>query len=535
MQNTVKQTDKVTAIYLRLSKEDEIKGESNSIANQRKICLDYAQQNSMDNVVEFIDDGYSGSVFDRPQIIELKQQVEMGLVHTVIVKDLSRLGRNYIESGHLRTSFFPNHFVTFISVVDGYDSRVKPTGSDDMQTIIREIFNDFYSSDTSAKVRAVKMKQAEKGERVTGKTPHGYRYCIEQKRLIIDKKSSEIVKRIYDMCLAGHSTAYIASYLSNEKILTPSEYYKNVNKNKLWTHTSVTNILKRKEYAGHLVTRQSYILSHKNKKVISLNEEEQIVHYNHHEPIISQEQWDMVQTLLLQKKRTVTRMGEQPIYSGHLFCATCGNVLNLSRSNNMEKARWSYVCGRSRKKQCTPHSVLVNFIETEAERQVLDIIHLVNRNEVLLYDTLLSNKLEEQKLFLHKKQKEIAEIEKELVQTEQLIVTLYEDKIQGKLPEMRYDILAKATDKKLSQLKERLEKSKKEEQPAKDELLNVKQFIELAKKYKDLKKLCSTSLRELTEKIVILERHENLSPVARVKIFFRYINDVNIANLQEIS
>ncbi|MCL1994925.1 MAG: recombinase family protein [Defluviitaleaceae bacterium] len=503
---------KTAAIYLRFSNDDQASDESISIANQRTICEKFALENRFYKVREFVDDGISGTTFERPAFSEMVNLIKEGEISAVIVKDLSRFGRDYIKVGQYMETFFPEWGVDFIAIADNYDSRKNDNNAE--IAIFKNFFNDWYPRDISKKIRAVNDMKVKSGKRTSpNNTPYGYRYCEKTERLVIDSVTSPVVKRIFSMCMGGMGPYQIANTLTEENFLTPREYKvsrkmtaknekiksANVAKNKMWTCRTISKMLQKKEYAGHFVAKETYSLSHKNNKRILLSENEQTVFYNHHEGIISQQIFDTCQNILKTNKRTPKSNKEKSIFSGHVFCATCG------KSHNRGGDR--YNCGAYRNRGgCSPHSVTRSKLEEEVTKQVLKMIKTVNKDRAGFQKAVSQVKLLEETISFKNKETQILELKKSLEKNETIIATLYEDRALGNLPKERYEILAQNYDIQREEIKRKLGELQDETHPVKNELDNIKHFISLAKKYSGLKKLDSTSLRELTEKIVIHEK-----------------------------
>ena len=361
----------ITALYPRLSRDDELQGESNSIVNQKKILEDYARKNGYSNLRFYTDDGYSGVSFDRPGFQEMLADIEAGKVGTVIVKDMSRLGRNYLQVGFYTEMLFPQKGVRFIAINDNVDSHNE--GMDNDFTPLRNLFNEWLVRDTSKKIRAVKKAKGMSGKPVTSRPVYGY-LMGEDERFIIDEEAAPIVRQIYSLCLAGNGPTKIARMLTEQQIPTPGtlDYMRTGNTNRYypdypykWATNTVVHILERREYTGCLVNFKTTMQSYKVHKIVYNNEEDWAVFENAHEPIIDRETWERVQELRKQRKRP-NRYDEVGLFSGLLFCADCGSVLYQQRYQTEKRKQDCYICGsyKKRTKDCTSH-----FIRTDLRRQ----------------------------------------------------------------------------------------------------------------------------------------------------------------------
>ena len=359
-------SQKLNILYGRLSQEDARAGDSNSIINQRLLLEKYAKDNGFQNTIFLADDGYSGTNFDRPSWKKIEKMIERGEVETLIVKDLSRLGREYLQVGYYTELYFPRMGVRFIAVNDGVDSLIE--SSNDFSPI-RNWTNELHAKDSSKKVRAVKKLQAERGERLGGRPPYGYKKVDkDSKEIIPDEDAAIIVKRIFAMCIAGKGPNQIARILSNEKIVNPTNYYYQTygkGHQKLdtthpynWIGSTITAILDNMSYLGHTVGLRHTTISYKNKKAIIRPDHECVIVENTHPALVTKEQWDIVQALRKQKKRAPKQMTEPNIFSGITFCADCGRSMVLHRASTMKKSNYNFKCytyGKRGKAECTTH------------------------------------------------------------------------------------------------------------------------------------------------------------------------------------
>lgn len=357
-------SQKHTILYGRLSQDDGKNAESNSITNQRLMLEKYARDNGFDNVLFLADDGYTGTNFERPSWKQIEEMIKRGEVETLIVKDLSRLGREYLQVGYYLELFFPNMGIRFIAINDGVDSLVE--GSNDFSPI-RNWANELHAKDSSKKVRAVKKLQAERGERLGGRPAYGYKKVDkESKEIIPDEEAAAVVQRIFSLCASGKGPNQIARILREDMVLTPSNYYfqkykkghfgLDTTRPYAWGSSTVTGILDNKVYLGHTIGLRTTTISYKNKTTVHRPESECAVVENTHPALITQEQWDIVQDVRTHKKRTPKQMAEPNIFSGLAYCADCGRTMVLHRASTMKKSDYNFKCYLRQARQGRMHS-----------------------------------------------------------------------------------------------------------------------------------------------------------------------------------
>ncbi len=447
------QTQKFNILYARLSQEDTREGESNSVVNQRLLLEEYAQRNGFENTLFLADDGYSGTNFERPSWKKIMEMIEAGEVKTIIVKDMSRLGRNYLYVGQLTEMYFPEKGVRFIAVNDNVDSLV--AGSDDFNGI-RNWFNEQHARDTSKKVRAVKRLQAERGERLGGRPPYGYKMCSpDSKDIVPDEETAPVVQRIFQLCAGGKGPTQIARILTREEILTPAHYtYRkygvahpemNMDYPYTWSTTTILWILENKAYLGHTVNLQTTTLSYKNKKKIHRPESEQVIVQNTHEAIITQELWDIAQSVRAHKKRVPKQMEEPNLFSGLVFCADCGKSLTLHRASSMKKLEYNFKCSTYNKRgktACTAHHIR----ESELKAIVLDdlrrVTHFARMKERQFAAYINQKSSKELRREMNMLQKELDAMRKRSGELSTLFKRLYEDNVLGRVTNEQFRMLS---------------------------------------------------------------------------------------------
>ena len=368
-------SSKITALYERLSRDDDLNGESNSITNQKQYLEDYARRNGFTNIRHFTDDGFSGVNFNRPSFQELIKEVEAGNVATIIVKDMSRLGRNYLQVGFYTEVLFPQKDVRFLAINNSIDSN---NASDNDFAPFLNIMNEWYAKDTSNKIKAVFDARMKDGKRCSGSIPYGYnRLATDKQTLVVDPVASAVVKRIFLLANEGKSPRAIAELLTEEKVLIPAAHAKEYHPEQyngtkfsdpyLWGMSTIRAILSRQEYLGHTVLRKSVSTNFKLHKRKNTDEDEQYVFYNTHEPIISQELWDSVQKRKKRANRTAARGTHSNRLSGYLYCADCGRRMTLQThySKKDRSVQYSYRCGgyASKVNSCSAHSISADNVE----------------------------------------------------------------------------------------------------------------------------------------------------------------------------
>ncbi|MCL2684325.1 MAG: recombinase family protein, partial [Synergistaceae bacterium] len=357
--------DKITGLYCRLSRDDALQGDSNSIANQKTILSRYASENGFTNTRFYIDDGFTGTTFNRPGFQEMMGHTDEGRIGAIIVKDMSRFGRDYLKVGYYTEVVLPDAGVRFLAINDGVDSE----RADNDFTPFRNIINEWYAKDSSKKIRAVMRARALAGEHLSGVPPYGYvRDPSNLKKWIVDESSAEIVSEIFTIYIGGNSLYGIAKILNARGVPPPSirkaEIYSKENKayprpnpEVLWDHKAVRDIIDRMDYLGHTVSMQMTRRSYKDKRVIHLPKDEWVITKNTQEPIVNEETWQTAQRIRENGKRRPTRMGEMGPLNGLIFCADCGSKLHLSRTRTMKEAEEFYNCGCHKYQRCPSHRI----------------------------------------------------------------------------------------------------------------------------------------------------------------------------------
>ena len=511
----MKQKKYIAGLYFRLSQEDERQGESASIDNQRTILRKYAEERGFEIHDEYIDDGISGTTFDRPQVQRLLDDAKTGVINTIIVKDLSRFGRNYIEVGQYIDYVFPAFGIRFIAIQDNVDTENRDSGTMEMMPIMN-VFNEWHAANTSKKIRAVRRAFAKEGIYVTKRAAYGYKIGTDKKHTpIIDEETAPIVRRIFEMYASGISPRKICETFNLEGIPTPSSYANDKLNQKakpkvmgLWSPATVREMLNKIIYIGHLPQLCWTSVSYKNHKRYRTDESDWQIVYNNHEPIISQELWDKVQ----ERKKSVaqgrkTKIGFTHPLSGFLFCADCGGKMRLRTSVKRNGKRFlSFDCGyhvRYGKAYCFSHYIATSILEEIVLDDIRTMAQRIVLDEKSIREEYLRRNAELADAAIKKAKKELQAKQKRTEELTRLIRTAYEDKVKGKIPE---DICIgfiedySAEQKTIAAEIEALEKQLSETETSRH---TADDFIRDIKKYLNAPELTREMCYELIDRIII--------------------------------
>ena len=504
--------EKITALYCRLSRDDELEGDSNSIKNQKAILSKYAGEHGFTNICFYVDDGYSGTNFNRPDFQRLISDVNDGKVGTIIVKDMSRLGRDYLKVGMYTEITFLEANVRFIAINDGVDSE---SSVDNDFTPFRNIINEWYAKDTSKKIRAVFRTKGMSGKPLSAKPPYGYRKDpLDKDHWIVDDEAAEVVRLIYRLCMQGYGPMKIANILTERGIETPYLYChrkglpvtsKEVEYNEIWYNQTVVKILENQNYIGNTVNFKTCRKSYKQKKMVRNPQESWVVFENTHKAIIDKDTFETVQRIRAGKQRREKRTGEVNIYAGLLFCADCGAKLFIVRRDPAKRGN-AYNCSTYRKKKkglCTAHSI---------EGSVLDKIVLAHIQRVFSmakdYDqeflALIECKADiESKKRIAQCKQELEEADKRIAQLDKTIQRLYDDRVNGIITDERFATLYTNYEAEQTALKECSDKLRAELQRANKQTANVSSFMKIIRKYTEITELTPEILHEFISRIVV--------------------------------
>lgn len=501
--------DKITALYCRLSRDDENEGVSGSIKNQTEILQQYAAENSFKNTRLFIDDGFSGTTFNRPAFNEIMKLGEEGKIATLIVKDHSRLGRNRLVVGSLLEEEFDRMGIRYIAIMDNIDTK---NGISDLVPM-QDWFNEWHAKNTSDKVRKVFKSKGESGKPLTSNPPFGYMKSPDDKyQWIIDEPASEIVKRIFKMCVSGMGPSQIANKLSAEKVPTPTEYWISVGRKCgnppsvpfHWCPAMIANILKRQEYCGDTVNFRSTTKSFKNKKRVDRPESEWIIFENTHPAIVDRDTFKFVQKIREGRHRQ-TRTGKVSIFSGLVFCEDCGQKMYYQSGKKDRRDPPHFMCSSYSKNPdtCTSHYIgektLTNLVLESMRRVFLNIQAFEKefvRKQVESYDSDKKKELTAKRRELEKAKKRIAEIDK-------LIQRIYEDNVIGKLSDERFATLSNTYETEQKELKEKLPEMESYLEAETDKTVNLQKFVQKVKAITEPTELTGKLVHEFIDKIVV--------------------------------
>ena len=524
---------KITPLYERLSRDDELQGESNSISNQKQYLEDYARRNGFPNPTHFTDDGISGTRFDRPGFTAMMEEVEAGRVEAIIVKDMSRLGRDYLKVGQIM-EILRQRGVRLIAINDGVDSS---KGDNDFTPFLN-IMYEFYARDTSRKIKSVFKAKGMSGKHVTGTVIYGYLWDEKRENWIVDEEAAAVVRRIFAMTLEGYGPYQISSRLSQEKIEIPSihlaRYGEGVNQNRAikdiygWGSSTIVNILKKQEYLGHTVNFKTQ-KHFKDKKSHYVDKSEWTIFENTHEPIITQEMYDNVQRIRSNVRRYPDGWGEAAPLTGLLYCADCGGKMYVHRVNNGKRVS-QYTCSQYSK---VPVGTLCKTQHRIAEKVVLslvsDTLHAISdyakTDRAAFIRTVQEAQVNQQDSDIKKKRRRLAAAQKRAGELERLMCKIYEDNALGRLPDARYAALdaqyAKEQDALSKEITE-LEKSVKGYDQGKR---SAEKFIAMIDKYQDFDTMTRTMLNEFVEKILVHERDQKgrQDTGQEVEIYFNFV------------
>ena len=500
----------ITALYPRLSHEDELQGESNSISNQKRILETYAKQNGFSNLRWYTDDGYSGANFQRPGFQAMLADIEAGKVGTVIVKDMSRLGRNYLQVGMYTEMIFPQKGVRFIAINDGVDSA---QGENDFAPL-RNIFNEWLVRDTSKKIKAVKRSKGMSGKPITSKPVYGY-LMDEDENFIIDEEAAPVVRQIYSLYLAGNGPTKIARMLTEQQIPTPGtlEYRRTGSTRRYhpgyeckWATNTVVHLLENREYTGCLVNFKTEKPSYKLKHSIENPPEKQAVFENHHEPIIDRETWERVQELRKQRKRP-NRYDEVGLFSGILFCADCGSVMYQQRYQTDKRKQDCYICGSYKKRtaDCTAHFIRTDLLTAGVLSNLRKVTSYAAKHEARFMKLLIEQNEDGDRRRNAAKKKELEAAEKRIAELSAIFKRLYEDSVTGRISDERFTELSADYEAEQKELKERAARLREELSKAQEATANAEKFMNVVRRHTTIEELTPTLLREFVEKIVVHE------------------------------
>ena len=526
---TIVAPDALTALYARLSVDDANDGDSNSIVHQKEMLERYCQDNGYTNYKFYVDDGFSGTNFERPDFKRMIADVEAGKVKRVIVKDLSRFGRDYLQVGMFTEVLFAQYDIHFIAIANNVDSQ---KGENDLTPFVN-LFNEWYARDCSRKQRAVKRAKGISGKRIASIAPYGY-ISGEDGKLIPDEETAWVVKLIYDLCIQGYGTTQIANELTRRNIPTPgtlafrrtgSKRNYCPGKEFVWVYRSIDKILSYKEYLGHTVNFKTYSKSYKLKKRYEIPEEQQIVFENTHEAIINQEDWDTVQRIRAHRRHPV-KQGEPALFSGMLFCADCGSLLRVHRGKTISKHQECYCCGRYRDRTnaCSMHYIRELVLADLMKENLKQVVRLASEDEQEFVRRLTNRNAQEQAAQERTLKNELATKEQRIKDLDGIIKRLYEDNITGKLSDERFKIFSTDYEDEQHSLREEVASLKQQLEDMESTSVNVSGFLKAAQRYTDFDELTPSMLHDLIEKIIVHEGDKSSGHrEQRIEIYYTFI------------
>ncbi len=526
----------VTALYARLSKDDDLVGDSNSIVHQKEILAKYAKEHGFTNIEFYVDDGFSGTNFNRPAFQRMMADAEEGKISTVIVKDMSRFGRDYIMVGYYTEIYFSNLDIRFIAINDNVDSNIQ---TENDLTPFKNVFNEWYARDTSKKIRAVFKEKGNSGKHLTTNPPLGYKKDPNDKdKWIIDDEAAATVRRIFQMYVDGYRISEIGHKLTEEKVETPILYYMNrgIKTNarseypEIWDLMSIKYILSQTAYAGHTVNFQTAVKSYKTKKQIRLPKEDWIIYRNTQEPIIDEKTFETVQQMR-KVKRARTKYNEPNMFSGLLYCADCGNHLTIQRvARNRKMDNFSCATYRKKKKGlCSCHRILVSDLETIVKEDLQKVCEYVFLHEKEFTDEYLSGSKRETVKFQAKTKAELKRLSERQEEIGRVIRKLYEDNVNGRITDERFDFLAKSYEDEGNDLKTKIQELKNALASSVQDEEKLSKFLKVVKSYTEIEELTPEILNSFIEKIYIGETEKyDGRKMQEVEIIYKFVGAINL-------
>lgn len=535
---------KITALYERLSRDDELQGESNSITNQKHFLEDYARKNGFVNIRHFTDDGVSGTTFDREGFQSMIAEVEAGNVAVIIVKDMSRFGRDYLKVGFYTEVMFKEKGVRFIAINNGIDSSNQ---QDSDFTPFLNIMNEWYARDSSRKIQAIFKARMQEGKRVSPSVPYGYRRDPDDKQhLIIDPEPAAVVRRIFKLVLEGNGVNRIADILYADKILIPSayaeKYYPENQHSKSfhdpirWTNQTIIHILEKREYMGHTVLGKTISESYKTKKRRKATEDELMIFENTHEAIIDEETWNNVQRLI-ETKRRPKKNGAPPCrLSGLLYCADCGSKLSHRyNSRNKYDADNSYGCSSYRQytRNCTMHYIRVSVVEKLILETIREVSAYALSNEKEFVKKVREASDVQQETTMKEYRRRLGKAKRRHEELDDLVKKLYESFATGKIPEKHFDRLLSGYDNEQTTLEAEMQELQTGLDRYGADSVRADRFLELVKRYTDFSELTTPMLNEFIEKVVVHEADKSTGDrVQKVDIYLNFIGAFTVPKME---
>ena len=526
-----------TALYCRLSQDDGIEGDSNSIQNQKAILQKFAEDHHFPSPCFYVDDGFSGGNFQRPAFQQMISDMENGEIGIIVTKDLSRLGRNQLHTGLYIEERFPMFGVRYIAINDNVDTD--SSESNDLMPF-KNLFNEWFIRDTSRKIRAVLKAKAERGERLGSRAPYGYRKAPDTKKLIVDEEAAAIVRRIFAMCAGGSGPSQIARILKKEQILTPTMYaYTRYGITHTcldtahpynWSDSAIANLLENEIYLGNTVNMKYSTKSYKDKRRVEHPREECMVFENTHPALITREVWDMVQRVRKNKRR-LTKMEEQNKYSGLVFCADCGSNMVLHRAHTMSASYNHFTCRTYKKdwEACTGHYIRECVLDEVVLEDLRRVTAMARERPEEFAAYIGSRQSAEIQREIRRQEKELAAMRKRKAELDAIFKKLYEDSVLSRITTEQFQMLSSSYTEEQNQIAAGIPQKEADIQRLRETVSGTDGFLDKAKRYMDITELTPELLRLFIEKIVVHEKEVKWSKHApqTVEIYYNGIGFID--------
>jgi len=526
-----------TALYCRLSQDDGIEGDSNSIQNQKAILQKFAEDHHFPSPCFYVDDGFSGGNFQRPAFQQMISDMENGEIGIIVTKDLSRLGRNQLHTGLYIEERFPMFGVRYIAINDNVDTD--SSESNDLMPF-KNLFNEWFIRDTSRKIRAVLKAKAERGERLGSRAPYGYRKVPDTKKLIVDEEAAAIVRRIFAMCASGSGPSQIARILKKEQILTPTMYaYTRYGITHTcldtahpynWSDSAIANLLENEIYLGNTVNMKHSSRSYKDKRRVEHPREECMVFENTHPALITREVWDIVQRVRKNKRR-LTKMEEQNMYSGLVFCADCGSNMVLHRAHTMSASYNHFTCRTYKKdwEACTGHYIRECVLDEVVLEDLRRVTAMARERPEEFAAYIGSRQSAEIQREIRRQEKELAAMRKRKAELDAIFKKLYEDSVLSRITTEQFQMLSSSYTEEQNQIAAGIPQKEADIQRLRETVSGTDGFLDKAKRYMDITELTPELLRLFIEKIVVHEKEVKWSKHApqTVEIYYNGIGFID--------